>query len=97
MIDSAGGIDEAFRLAALLTPPHARRARLLAGARIAVQRASLNRLVDRLDELAVLGIGLRVLARGDGVLEAAEVRLDPRRVATVLEPLTLGAKDPLLL
>ena len=33
--------------------------------------------------------------RRDGGLEAAEVRLDRRRVAAVLEPLTLGAQDAL--
>ncbi len=45
----------------------------------------------------MLGVGGRTLAGGDGALEAAEVRLDPRHIAPILEPLTLGAEDPLLL
>ena len=39
----------------------------------------------------------RAVAGGHGRLEAAEVRLDLRRVAAVLESLALGAQDPLLL
>jgi len=73
------------------------RAGLLAGAGVAVQRAALHRLVDRPHEHAVLGVGRGVVAPGDGGLEAAEVRLDLRRVASVLSPLALGALDPLLL
>ena len=37
------------------------------------------------------------VALGDGRLEAAEVGLDRRGVAAILEPLALGAEDPLLL
>ena len=37
------------------------------------------------------------VARGDRFLEAAEVGLDRRGVAAVLEPFALGAQDPLLL
>ncbi len=74
-----------------------RRARLLAGAGVLVQRAALDGLVDQPDQLAVLGLGGIVVATLDSSLEAAEVRLDRRRVAPVLEPLTLGAEDPLLL
>ena len=74
-----------------------RGAGLLAGAGVAVQRAALDGLVDRPHELAVLGVGAFVVARGDRALEAAEVRLDLRGVAAVLEPLALGPQDPLLL
>jgi len=38
-----------------------------------------------------------LVATGDGGLEATEVRLDLRRVASVLGPLAFGALDPLLL
>ena len=38
-----------------------------------------------------------VVTCGDGALEPAEVRLDLRGVAAILEPLTLGTSDPLLL
>ena len=75
----------------------ARRARLLAGAVVAVQRSALDGLVDRLDEHAVLGLGDIVGAVGNRPLQPAKVRLDRRRVAAVLEPLTLGTQDPLLL
>lgn len=62
-----------------------------------MQRASLDRLVDRRHELAVLGLGGVVVAAGDGGLEAVEVSLDARRVAPVLETLAGGALDALLL
>src|SRR5712671_253224 len=68
---------------------HARGAGLLACAGVAVQRAALHGLVDRPHERAVLGLGGRVVATGDRGLEAAEVRLDRRRVAAVLEALAL--------
>ena len=45
----------------------------------------------------VLGVGGLGLAGFDRGLEAAEVRLDRRRVAAVLEALALGAEDALLL
>jgi len=80
-----------------LAAAHTRRARLLARAGVAMKSAALDRLVDGLDQLTVLGVRVRVLAGGDSLLEPAEERLDPRRVATVLEPLALGAGDPLLL
>src|SRR3954449_486233 len=66
-------------------------ARLLAPAGIGVQRAALDGLVDQRDELAVLVGALRFVAGGDGRLEAAEGRLDLRRVVAVLEPLPLRA------
>jgi len=62
-----------------------------------MQSAALDGLVDRLDQLAVLGIRLRIVAGGDRGLEAAEEGLDLRGVAAVLEPLALGAQNPLLL
>src|SRR5215210_4091131 len=71
----------------------ARGARLLASAGVLVQRPALDGLVDRADELAVLGVGGRVVAGLDRGLEAAEVGLDRRRVATVLEPLALRAQN----
>src|SRR4051795_5851832 len=64
-------------------------ARLLAPAGVGVQRAALDGLVDQRDERAVLRADLRLVARGDGGLQPAEVRLDLRRVVAVLEPLTL--------
>jgi hypothetical protein len=62
-----------------------------------VQRPALDGLVDQPDQLLVLGLGGLVVAAFDGSLQAAEVRLDRRRVAPVLETLALGAEDPLLL
>ncbi len=50
-----------------------------------------------LREDSVLERGLLVVAVRDGRLQAAEVGLDRRGVAPVLEPLSLGAEDPLLL
>ena len=70
---------------------------LLAGAGVLVQRAALDGLVDQPDQLLVLDLGGVVVATLDGSLKAAEVRLDRRRVAPVLESLALGAEDPLLL
>ena len=64
---------------------------LLARARVGVQRAALDGLVDQRHELAVLGRDLLVVTRGHGGLEAPEVRLDLRRVVAVLEALALGA------
>jgi putative peptidoglycan lipid II flippase len=57
-----------------------------------MQRAALDRLVDGRDELPEVGVGPLLVALGDGGLEPAEVRLDRRRVAAVLEPLTLGPR-----
>src|SRR5687768_11309912 len=51
------------------------RAGLLAGARVAVQRAALDGLVDQADERAVLRVGGRVVAALDSCLETVEVRL----------------------
>ncbi len=62
-----------------------------------MQRSALDGLVDRLDELAMLGVRLRAVAIGHGSLEPAEERLDLGGVAAVLESLALGARDPLLL
>src|SRR5690242_5791151 len=73
------------------------RAGLLAGARVTVQGAALDRLVDRAYELAMLGVGGGLIATGDGGLQPAEVGLDLGGVAAVLQALTLGAQDPLLL
>src|SRR5262249_19368150 len=70
---------------------------LLARAGVPVQRAALDGLVDRGRQLPQLGVGGRVIALGDRGLEAAEVGANRRRVAPVLEALTLGAKDALLL
>src|ERR1700759_4185823 len=70
---------------------------LLPGPGVPVQRAPLDRLVNRLDELAVLAIGGGVLAGRDSPPQAGGVGLDPRHVAAVLEPLALGAEDALLL
>src|SRR3954454_7364981 len=71
--------------------------RLLPRARVAVQRAALDGLVDRAHELAVLGVGGLGVSALDRGLQAAEIRLDRRRVAAVLETLALGADDALLL
>src|ERR687897_1707357 len=72
----------------------ARGAGLLAGAGVAVQGAALDRLVDGLHERAVLARGGVVVAGGDRRLQTAEVGLDRRGVAPVLEALALGAQDP---
>jgi hypothetical protein len=45
----------------------------------------------------VLGVRGVVVALVDRRLQAAEVRLDRRRVPAILDPLALGAKDALLL
>src|SRR3954465_10117178 len=74
-----------------------RGARLLPRARVAMQRAALDGLVDRPHELAVLGVGGLGVASLDRDLQAAEVGLDRRRVAAVLEALALRAEDALLL
>jgi hypothetical protein len=62
-----------------------------------VNRAALDGLVDRRDELAVRRVGGGVVTVFDERLEAAEVRLDRRRVLTILDALALGAQDALLL
>src|SRR4051794_21361463 len=74
-----------------------RGARLLARARVAVQRAALDGLVDRPHELTVLGVGDLGVPALDRGLQAAEVRLDRRRVAAVLEALALGPEGGVLL
>src|SRR5436190_11606828 len=81
----------------LLAGAHARGSRLLAGAGVAVQRAALDGLVDGRRQRRELAVGRRIVALGDGRLEAAEVRADRRRVAAVLEALALRAQDALLL
>jgi hypothetical protein len=45
----------------------------------------------------MLRVGGRVVAGGDGRLEATEVRPDRGGVVTVLQTLSLRAQDPLLL
>ena len=65
-----------------------RRAGLLPSPGVLVQRAALDGLVDRRDELAVRLSGV-ALAAGDGLGQAAEVGLDRGGVAAVLEPLAL--------
>ena len=62
-----------------------------------MERAGLDGLVDRLHQRAVLGVGGGVIARRCRSLEPAEVGLDARGVASILEPLTRGALDALLL
>jgi hypothetical protein len=70
---------------------------LLARTRVAVQRAALDRLVDRAHEGEVLRGGrLRVAGRDRG-LEAAEVRPDRGGVPAVLQALAFGPEDALLL
>src|SRR3954469_5184225 len=56
---------------------------------------ALDGLVDRRNELAMRGVGLGLVATG--ALQAAEQRLDLRRVPAVLRALALRAQDPLLL
>ncbi len=75
----------------------ARGAGLLARAGVLVHGAALDRLVDRaLQQPVLLGRTLLV-AVSHGSLQAAEVRLHGRGIAAVLQSLTLGAQDPLLL
>src|SRR5690606_2677052 len=72
--------------------------RLLARAGVAVERAALDGLVDRLDQVEMgRSSVISVATVGNSRLEATEVGLDRRRVAAVLLPLTLSAKDALLL
>src|SRR4051812_40481185 len=61
----AGGGAESRGLGGRTAGADARGAALLAGARVAVQGAALDGLVDRLDQRAVLGVGLRVVATRD--------------------------------
>src|SRR5204862_4230022 len=77
--------------------PQPRRPGLLAGAVVAVQRARLDRLVDRADELGVLGGGALLVALVEGSAKPAEVGPDARDPAAVLVPLALGALVALLL
>src|SRR6202022_1288394 len=72
-------------------------ARFLTGTAVAVQSPTLDRLVNRLDEHPVLGLGAVGVALGHGLLEPPEVRLDRRGVVAVLGPLAFGAQDPLFL
>src|SRR5690348_4875689 len=71
------------------------RARLLARAVVAVERVALHGAGDARHGLAVLGLGRVGIAGLDRSLEAAEVGLDRRRVAAVLEPLPLRPLDAL--
>src|SRR4051812_34593354 len=67
-------------LALVVAAQHARGAGLLARAGVPVHRPPLDGLVDRRDEMAVLGLCLLGLAGRDRGLEAAEVRPDRRGV-----------------
>src|ERR1043165_6569653 len=78
-----------IRRSGLLAGADPRGSRLLAGASVAVERAALDGLVDGRRQLLELAVGCRVIALGDGRLEAAEVRADRRRVAAILEALAL--------
>jgi len=62
-----------------------------------MDRTTLDGLVDRPHEDSMLGFGSRVVAAGDGGLESPKVGLDRRRVAPILQALTLGTEDSLLL
>jgi hypothetical protein len=95
--DPSAYSQSALQPRAGLGAPHARRARLLARAGVAVQRTALDGLVDRLDQLAMLDLRLVSVAGRHRRLEAAEERLDLGGVAAVLESLAFGAQDPLLL
>src|SRR5437764_4112012 len=87
----AGNLVENLRYLRGGAAAQARGTRLLARTVVAVDRAGLDGLVDRLDEQPVLALGGGVVAGRDGALEPAEVGLDPRGVAAVLEPLARGA------
>src|SRR5205085_5385868 len=69
----------------------------LVRARIAVQRAALDSLVDRALHAHVLGIRSLLVASLHRIRQPAQVGLDGRRVPAVLEPLALRAQDALLL
>src|SRR3954447_2734983 len=71
--------------------------RLAPRGRVLVQRAAGGRSVEHPHELGVLGRHLLAIAVLDGGLEALRERLDRRSVAQVLEPLTGGRPDALLL
>src|ERR1700712_4041403 len=76
---------------------HAGGAGLLAVARVAVQGTTLDGLVDRLHEVAMLGVGLRIVPLGNRGLEATVEGLGGGRVAAGVQALTLGPEDALLL
>src|SRR5947209_13731709 len=82
-----------LRSAAGVTAADPGGARLLAGSGVPVQRAPLDRLVNRLHELAVLVIRGGSVSRGHRLFQATEVGLDARHVASVLEALALGSDD----
>src|SRR2546425_3784025 len=77
--------------------PYPRGACLLVRARVAVQRAALDGLVDEALEAHVVGVGFLLVAGRHRVLEVAEVGLDGGGVVAVLEALALAAHDALLL
>jgi hypothetical protein len=62
-----------------------------------VQSAALDGLVDRALQAGVLGVGGGRVVALEGGLETAEPGLYRRGVVAVLQPLALGAQDPLLL
>ena len=76
---------------------HARSLRLLARRGVRMQRATGGRAVDEHLQLLVLAVDQRGVAAVDRRLEPAEVGLDRRLVAQVLEPLPGGHLDALLL
>ena len=79
-------------------PARMRAARAFLRAPLRAWRAPLlDGLVDPRDELAMLARRPRRRRRATAPLEAAEMRLDRARQAPVLDPLALGARDPLLL
>ena len=61
----------------------------LRAALLRMKRAVLGRLVDLRDQRPVLGVDRVAVVRLDGALETAEVGLDGRGAAAVLEPLAL--------
>src|SRR5690348_1576890 len=77
--------------------PDAGRAGLLPSSGVAMDRPSLDGLVDRLHQHPVLRVGHAGIAPRDGILQPAEVRLYAGGVTAVLEPLAGGSLDPLLL
>jgi hypothetical protein len=81
---SARVADLAVGLRGLVAAQQTRRARLLARAAVAVQRAPLDGPVDRAHERAVLRVGGLRIAGGHGGCQAAEVGPDRRGVAPVL-------------
>ncbi len=72
-------------------------ARLLAGTVAAMNRATLDSFVDLGDQSTVLGFHGIGIAFPDRRFEAMEVSFDRAGEASVLDALTLGAKDSFFL